>query len=112
MKEDKEKITFYYQKSPEYKTLYANGVFGGPTTRGEIKLDFFIESFGAPKTMTNSVTPDGLGPEIDRDPSPNRLIRELQIGVVMAPNQLKALVAFIQNHLRQLETIKPIEERK
>jgi len=99
-------LSFRYLRSSEYRVVAANGAYGGVTGRGDFKMDLFLESTGTPNTITNSITPDGLGPEIRRDPPPPDFVRELQVGVVLQLDQAKSLAHWILENLRQFEALK------
>jgi len=98
-------VEFIYTKAPGYKTHYANGVHGGITPRGDIKMDFFIETPLFPEKVINSVTPEGLGPEIDREPSQENagFERESQTGIMVSPQQAKSIAYWILQHIEKLE---------
>ena len=59
-------VTYKYTRHSEYRIIYANGAIGGTTPRGDIKYDLFIEFVDIPEESVHSITPDGLGPEIER----------------------------------------------
>ncbi|WP_028973132.1 hypothetical protein [Spirochaeta cellobiosiphila] len=81
---DKE-ITFEFVKDPDYKMIAINGAWGGVTPRGEIKFDLFFEHVDFPEEVSYMTTPDGLGPEVSRDPVKSSIIREVMMGIVMTP---------------------------
>lgn len=87
---DKE-ITFLFDKDPDYKVIAANGAWGGVTPRGEIKFDLFFENVDTPDELTYMTTPDGLGPEISRQPAGSTIVREVLMGVVMTPENAENL---------------------
>ena len=63
------KITFRFKKDDNYRLIPVNGVWGGPTPRGDIKVDFFHESPSLPKEVTQALSPDGqLGKKPERKP--------------------------------------------
>lgn len=80
---DKE-ITFRFERDPEYRVVTANGAWGGITPRGELMFDLFLEHMDIPEEISYLATPDGLGPELNRTPTP-AIIRDSMIGVVMTP---------------------------
>lgn len=96
-------ITFLYSKSKTHTTITANGAQGGITPRGDFKIDFFIEANAFPETIQHSLTPDGLGPEIERSPGETRIEREMQVSVVMSPSQAKSLGQWLLNRVAAFE---------
>lgn len=105
MAESPKEIVFRHIRADSFRTVAANGVHGGVTGRGDFRFDFFVEYTGLPETVTHSVTPDGLGPQIDRSPERPDVIRESQVGVVMHVEQARNLARWI------LERTKTIENR-
>ena len=97
------RVVFQYEKDPDYRVVYANGAFGGVTPRGDIKFELFIEYVKAPETIVHSMTPDGLGPEIERLPDRTPITRESQVGVIMSPNQAKSLAHWLLGKLSEVE---------
>ena len=84
MPEKEEKhIKFRYTKSRDHRVVAANGAHGGMTTRGDFRIDFFIESSGLPDEVHHMVTPDGLGPEIKRLPEVRPIERESQVAIIL-----------------------------
>ena len=99
-----EEIAFEHKYADGYRTVYANGAFGGPTPKGmEIKFELYIESTPSPNMIVYSVTPDGLGPEIRREPEQIPISRESQVGVVMSIPEAKSFAGWLLNHVRQVE---------
>ncbi len=96
-------IVFRHTRAADFRTIAANGVHGGVTGRGDFRFDFFVEYTGLPETVTHSVTPDGLGPQIDRTPERPDVIRESQVGVVMHVDQARNLARWILERTKALE---------
>lgn len=98
-----QRITYKYTRHPDYRIFYANGAVGGTTPRGDIKFDLFIEFMDVPEETSHSVTPDGLGPEVERKPMNPPFNRQSQMGVIMNPNQAKSLGYWLLNQVKVLE---------
>ncbi len=96
-------IRYRYTRHPDYHTTYANGAIGGTTPRGDIKFDLFIEFVDLPEESVHSITPDGIGPEIERKPANPPMNRQSQVGVIMNPNQAKSLAYWLLSQTKGLE---------
>lgn len=94
-------VKFEFRKSPDYRQIYANGAFGGPTAKGEMKFDLFIEYRQGPDAVYHSVTPDGLGPEVRREPDDLPFIRESQVGIVMTIGEAENFARWLLGHVEQ-----------
>lgn len=99
-------LQFFFEYDKDYRVVAANGVWIGNTTRGELSLDFFVERLGIPESISNAVTEDGhLGDEISRQPE-KRLVRRLQVGVLMSLEQAESMVNFLTKKIAVMKKIK------
>jgi len=106
MAESPKDLKFVYARAPDYRVVAANGVHGGVTGRGDFRFDVFVESAQMPDSVTHSITPDGLGPEIEREPVRADILREVQVGVVMQIEQAKSFAHWILERIRVAEAQK------
>ncbi len=107
----KNRMEFKYTKSPDYRLKYVNGAFGGPSPKGEIKIDFFIDHMEAPDLLVHAITPSGqIGEEIERKPARRPITRELQVGIIINLNDAKSVHEWLGRHIRILE--EQIKEKK
>jgi len=98
------KVRFKYERAPDYRIVYANGAFGGPSPRGEMKFDLFAEVVMPPDYVVHALHPSGeLGDELEREPSEPNIVRQAQIGVVMSLAEAKNLNAWLGKHINTLE---------
>ena len=114
MKEKKEEadsfMDFPYEKAPGHQVVYANGVHGGPTPRGDIIMDFFLERVDTPTNVRHKIEPGArLGEEIDRTYSTKPIVREVQVTVIMSPEQAESVSKWLQ---QRVAIIKDSQERK
>ena len=103
MQEQNKEIVFQYSRADSYGVVSANGVHGGVTSRGDFRFDLFVESPMTPEVVAHSITPDGLGPEIRREPESLPVMREAQVGVVMQLDQAKAFAQWMLNRIHAAE---------
>ena len=101
-------VEFFFEYDKDYRIVAANGVWGGFTPRGDIRLDFFVEGQSVPESIQNKITEDGkLGAEIAGSRKPEKkIVRRLQIGVLLSQEEADSLANFIKGRLAELETIK------
>lgn len=98
-----ETATFKYVKAPEYRVIAANGVYGGPQPRGEIKLDFFIEFLETPSIERFAVKDNRIGESIERIPGEGSWVRELQIGVMLSRSTAKSFAKWLLQKVNMAE---------
>jgi hypothetical protein len=105
-----ETIKFIYTKSPDYKVIYSNGIYGGLTGNLELRFDLFQEFKQFPSEETREINEDGsVGRLISesQDSQQLEIIREKQIGVIMTITTAKALHKWLEEKLKiyaQIET--------
>lgn len=95
-----EEIEFVYEYDPNYKIVASNGVWGGITSRGDFRLDFFVESQTVPEKITNLVEDGKLGRELSRVPAKRMYTRRMQVGVLLTQKELTTLVEFFNEQLK------------
>jgi hypothetical protein len=91
---NEKELTFLFRKDPNYRTYASNGVWGGITPRGNVKLDFFLETAELPEKIFAVFSEDQMR-EVRREPSAATLIRELQFGVVLDVDHAESIAEFI-----------------
>ncbi len=52
-------VKFVFHRAADYRVVAANCVWGGITPRGDILVEFMVESAANPETVTNLVRSDG-----------------------------------------------------
>lgn len=112
-----EKVHFRYVFPETYNPQYANGAHGGPTTQGEIAINFFVERAPLPLTETYAVTPEGqLGGKIGREPEVQEgagtLVRYVTTGVIMSRDSAKRIHDFLGKAIATLEKAQSREQSK
>jgi hypothetical protein len=89
--EKQRKVEFVFTRSPDYRTIAANGVYGCITPRGDLHARLFVESAAAPEATHMVPEEDGTaGPETPVAPQKDEAVRavyerEVQIGILMSP---------------------------
>jgi len=82
---------FEQVKSPDFKSIYATGVFGG-VDPNEGRIVFYV---------------DHLEPRIREDPpgamETEKVVRELLVEVHMSPQQFKSIAQWATDHISNLE---------
>ena len=108
LEQDSNVVRIEFDRSPNYRLLPADGAWGGPTPRGHILVNFFVDVPAAPLSVTHGLTEDGqLGPEVDRSPASQenrpRVSREFEVGVLLSPDDAEGVARWL---LDQVELIR------
>lgn len=79
------KIKIYYEKNPQYRTIYVDGLIGGPTATGCLNLNFFSTRNSIPKSVEHELNIDGSISNEGKisDDSKEGIIREIEFGVYL-----------------------------
>jgi hypothetical protein len=99
-------IQFFFELDRDYRSIACNGAWGGITPRGDIHVDFFIEKQGVPESVTQRVAEDGTLGAISEMKPEKRIVRRLQVGILMTAEEAKNLVKFLSDKIEQLEKVK------
>lgn len=111
-KKQSAEVEFFFEESADFKLIPANGMWGGITTRGDFRLDFFVETIATPESITYPLNPDGtLGPELKRKPS-TRYVRRLEAGVLMSLETAELLSGFIKDRIAEYKKLKAKKDTK
>lgn len=102
------KIEIKYSQPDNYRPLYANGAYGNITPQGEIVVNFYFENNEYPDKQTFNITEeDKLGePEKPEDPEIPKIIRSVNVGVILDLNSAKRINEWLAGKIKQLEKMK------
>jgi len=109
----KKKVTYHYLKTKNYRTFYADGIFGGLTSSGKIYFDLYIERKPTPKTIEHEITTDyKLGKEIKRE-GKEGIIREIESGVIIDISTAEILSNWLNNRIEDYkEAVQALEPKE
>jgi hypothetical protein len=99
-------LKFKFVFGDDYNPVFANGVWGGMTAKGELNMNFFHERLPLPHSVVMAVGENGtLGQELERDPGPDDqvVIRYVTTGVVLNYSDAKAIHQWMGEHLKRFE---------
>ncbi len=105
-------VRIEFERSPSYRLVTADGAWGGPTPRGHILVNFFVDVPVAPLSVTHRVTEDGqLGAELVRTPATGegspRVSREFEVGVLLSPEDAESVARWL---LEQVDLLRSDRE--
>ena len=94
-------IEFHFEYDPGYRLVAANGVWGEPTPRGDLCLDFYVEAPTLPTRIMHAISPEGrVGPELRREPE-RRFTRRIQLGILVSMDHAESIARFIQDKVAE-----------
>ncbi|MFD0825874.1 hypothetical protein ACT8ZR_09365 [Neobacillus sp. M.A.Huq-85] len=106
-------VNFKYKFAENYNPVYSNGVFGGPSPRGELVMNFFFERTPIPYNEVRKVNEFGqITDEIIATPKDEiGIVRYVSNGVVMNLQQAKSFHEWLGQHIQQMERGVPDDGR-
>lgn len=100
MPEPDSTVRIEFERSHLYRIVPADGAWGGPTPRGHILVNFFVDVPVSPLSVTHTLSADGqLGPEVERMPAAAdgapRVSREFEVGVLLSPEDAESVARWL-----------------
>lgn len=103
-------VAFKYIKDERYQEVFVNGVFGGISPRGDLRFDLFQEYVDTPEKVIHKLS-EGitLGDEVERIPTPERIVRVKRVGITMTTDSAESVARWI---LSKVDEYKQMLERE
>lgn len=112
-KKKAKKIRFIHNKPQDYRIYPVNGVWGGISGRGDLICNFFVEHHEVPKEEVHSLKEDGsLGPLEKKPREEVRVIRDLQVGILVNREQAVSIANWILEKVKEYEKVTKKELKK
>ena len=98
-------IKFHYKKSNLFRVIHAEGAYGGLTPEANVFFTFFNSRPPIPETLVQELSEDGqLGREVaDQRVCKDGIVREVEVGVLMSPKNVRSLIEFLQQLEKKAE---------
>jgi hypothetical protein len=106
MAEKPTKVTFKYVHPEDLRDLYANGIFGGVTPRGEIYIHFYSERHPIPKKATHILDDKGCPSKEADIELGGDIVRLVQSSITMNEGTAIALRNWLNERLDFINTLK------
>lgn len=102
-------VEIHYKKSANYKTIYADGVIGGVSPKGNIFFDFYFERAPTPEKLVYRLTEEGrLGPLLDREQRQG-LERQIECGILLDVQTAVEFYRWLEKRIREFEQRKDVK---
>lgn len=106
MDQAKKELFIHYKKLDNYRSFHADGFFGGPTPRGMLYIEPFIDRGITPKITKLVLSTDGHVSKEEVVECLEGAIREIECGIVMDLNTAKELQRWLGEKITEIETLK------
>jgi hypothetical protein len=94
-----------FEKTSDFRTALATGVYGGLNANGLININFFCDTFSLPNTQTITVNEVGKQIGNPRDFKDCDIYREIAFAAMMDINTAKIVIEWIQGRIKEYEQI-------
>ena len=89
-------VRFRFDRDPSFRLIPVNGVWGGPTPSGDVRIELFYERQATPERMERSFDEDsGLGSILSREPAANEYLRTILVGLMLTPEKAISIGEFL-----------------
>ena len=104
-KQQPSEIRIEWEYDKDYRLVPANGMWGGITPRGDLRIEFFVEVVPTPGSGETALFHDASGSykEGRKTPEKATVVRKIQVGVMIPPHQIPSFVEWFKDKARQLK---------
>lgn len=103
MTEEKQTVELRYTRALDFRTVHADGVYGGITPARQIRMEFFVALPKSQDSEVFEVKDDRLGERLSMEGiEPSVILREKQVSVVMSFDAAKALLSWLKDKVEQI----------
>ena len=97
-------IDFHFIKSPHFRVIHADGVWGGATPSRNIAISIFSERLPIPRVIKHQIDDDNrLGAEIEAERNTKTgVVREVEAELIMNKATATALVEWLNKYIEEL----------
>lgn len=107
-KKPDQELEFHFEQTPYYRTIHADGFWGGPTGNGLIYMSAYSERKPIPTKLVHKIDLEGnrmsLGGETARE-TQQGVIREIEIGIYMNVQTAVSLRNWLSEKISELERV-------
>ena len=102
---DEIRIDWEYDK--DYRMVPANGMWGGITPRGDLRIEFFVEAVTVPNSGDTTLVNDGSGRYKEKRKTPEKpaVVRRIQVGVMVPPQQILSFMEWFRNKAKGIKVV-------
>lgn len=101
-------VDIHYIKSDLFRSIHADGAYGGVTSRGYLHVAFYNERRTIPKTMTVSMDADTHeSHEVIKD-TRGGIVREVDVGVILDERAVGELIEWLTRKIPDIQNVKKL----
>ena len=103
--EQPDKISIEWEYDKDYRLVPANGMWGGITPRGDLRIEFFVEMVPTPAPGETAIVVDrtsGSSKEERMTAEKPTIVRKVQVGVMIPPQQIPSFMEWFKDKAQQV----------
>jgi hypothetical protein len=115
MKESPSEITFGYVRGNGFRTLRAEGAWGGVTPKQEIFMALWSERPPIPDIVRMSVTDNGTILQQERPEhksEPTNIVREVEVGLSFDKATAVTFISWLKDRVEELDKIEALKKEQ
>lgn len=107
-------VAFDYIKSPDFRTVWADGAIGGITPSGLIHFAIYAERPAIPRRQVFELTDEGLAGQklgaeiIEKRITRDAIVREIPVDVMISVSVAESLAQWL---IQQVEAVRRAQDR-
>jgi len=105
MSDEQPRVRIRVEYDPAYRIAHVNGGFGGPTPRGDLKFDFFVEYREPPEAFFYEPDDQGgvdVNNPVATEPEQVDIVRIHQFGMILSAEHARSIGAWMQKRAEEL----------
>jgi hypothetical protein len=96
------KVRVKYIYDPAYKMVAVNGMYGGATPRGDLRVDLFAE-YTEPQSFTVQVEGESA---VEEKPTGSPIIvRRIQVGFLVSPDHVRTFAEWFSSKADEIDKL-------
>ena len=98
-KNQPDEIEIKWEYDKDYRLVPANGMWGGITPRGDLRIEFFVEAISPPSDGETALFNEGKGRYKERPKGSRQavVVRQVQVGVMVSPHQIPSFAEWFKD---------------
>lgn len=106
-------VSFDYIKSNYFRVIHCDGVVGGISPSGWIRMAPWNARPPYPKQVVHEVTSEGkMGQEVARTTRETDIVRELEVDIVFTAEMARVIIRWLETRLQELEQLEGRHENE
>ena len=107
--EKPDEIGIEWEYDKDYRMVPANGMWGGFTPKGDLRIEFFVEVVPTPGLEETALFRDAVSGsyhERPKAPEKARIVRRVQVGVMIPSQQIPSFTEWFKDKAQHVNIVR------